>query len=30
MTELTLNLNPIIQLTGEQFYELCMEQMGKC
>jgi Uma2 family endonuclease len=25
MTELTLNLNPIIQLTGEQFYELCVK-----
>ncbi len=25
MTALTLNLNPIIQLTDEQFYQLCQE-----
>jgi Uma2 family endonuclease len=25
MTAITLNLNPIIQLTDEQFYQLCQE-----
>lgn len=25
MTQLLLNLNPIIQLTSEQFYQLCLE-----
>jgi len=25
MTAITLNLNPIIQLTGEQFYQLCVK-----
>jgi len=25
MTAMTLNLNPIIQLTGEQFYQLCVK-----